>query len=124
MFIELAPFILRCVLNVLREPLAELVVRIKEAWHDEMQQSPQLYTAASINREVQIVEKSRTLHGILDRCACQKQAIPTVKAEQGLPANASSVLDILGFVEYHVLPLDPLKVLLVLGNLQSSQHAS
>jgi hypothetical protein len=74
--------------------------------------------------EVQIVEKARTLHGILDRCACQKQAIPTVKAEQGLPADASSILDILGFVEYHVLPLDPLKVLLVLGDLESSQHAS
>jgi hypothetical protein len=47
-----------------------------------------------------------------------------VKAEQGLPANAGSILDILGFVQYHVLPLDPLKVLLVLGDLQSYQHTS
>jgi hypothetical protein len=64
------------------------------------------------------------LHGILDRRACQEQAIPTVKAEQGLPADAGGILDILSFIEYHVLPLDPLKVLLVLGDLQNYQHAS
>ena len=46
-----------------------------------------------------------------------------MKAEQSLPADTGSILDILGFVEYHVLPLDPLKVLLVLGNLQRYQHA-
>jgi hypothetical protein len=40
-----------------------------------------------------------------------------MKAEQGFPPDASGVLDILGFVEYHVLPLDPLKVLLILGDL-------
>ena len=43
MFVEFAAFILCCVLNVLGEPLAELVVRVKEAWHNEMQQSPQFY---------------------------------------------------------------------------------
>jgi hypothetical protein len=47
-----------------------------------------------------------------------------VKAEQGLPANAGSILDILGFVQNHVLPLDPLKVLLVLGDLEGYQHTS
>lgn len=36
MFIESATFILSCVLNILREPLVELVVRIEEAWHDKM----------------------------------------------------------------------------------------
>jgi hypothetical protein len=36
MFVEFAAFVLSCVLNVLGEPLAELVVRVKETWHDEM----------------------------------------------------------------------------------------
>ncbi len=47
-----------------------------------------------------------------------------MKPEQGLPTNTGSILDILRFVEYHVLPLDPLKVLLVLGDLRGYQHAS
>jgi hypothetical protein len=64
-----------------------------------------------------MVKKARTLHGILNRCARQKQAISTVKAEQRLPSNASSVLNVLGFVKYHVLPFDPLEVLLILGHL-------
>jgi len=36
MFVEFAAFILGRILDVLREPLVELVVRIKEGWHDEM----------------------------------------------------------------------------------------
>ena len=55
MFVEFAAFIFRCVLDVFGEPFVELVVRIKKAWHDEMQQSPQLYTADSIDGEIQIV---------------------------------------------------------------------
>ena len=55
MFIEFAAFIFSCVLNVFGEPFVELVVRIKKAWHDEMQQSPQLYAVDSINEEIHIV---------------------------------------------------------------------
>jgi len=51
MFVEFAAFIFSCVLNVFGEPFVELVVRIKKAWHNEMQQSPQLYAADSINRD-------------------------------------------------------------------------
>lgn len=123
MFVEFAAFIFSCVLDVFGEPFVELVVRIKKAWHYEMQQSPQLYAADSINGGP-YSWKLRTLHGILNRCTRQKQAIPTVKAEQGLPTHAGSIFDILGFVEDHVLPLDPLKVLLVLRDLRSYQHAS
>jgi hypothetical protein len=36
MFVEFAAFILSRVLDILREPLVELVVRIEESWHDEM----------------------------------------------------------------------------------------
>ena len=124
MFVEFAAFIFSCVLDVFGEPFVELVVRIKEAWHDEMQQSPQLYVADLINGENPDNWRSRTLHGILNRCTRQKQAVSTVKAEQGLPTHAGCILDILGFIEYHVLPLDPLKVLLILRDLRSYQHAS
>ena len=40
-----------------------------------------------------------------------------MEAEQRLPPDTSGVFDILSFVEYHVLPFDPLKVLLILGDL-------
>jgi len=81
MFVEFAAFIFSRVLDVFGEPFVELVVGIKKAWHDEMQQSPQLYAADSINGEDPYSWKSRTLHGILNRCARQKQPIPTVKAK-------------------------------------------
>ena len=55
MFVEFAAFIFCSVLDVFGEPFVELVVRIKKTWHDEMQQSPQLYTADSINGEIQMV---------------------------------------------------------------------
>lgn len=58
MFVEFAAFIFSCVLDVFGEPFVELVVRIKKTWHDEMQQSPQLYATDSINGEIQIVENS------------------------------------------------------------------
>jgi hypothetical protein len=36
MFVEFAALILGSVLDILGEPLVELVVRIEECWHDEM----------------------------------------------------------------------------------------
>jgi hypothetical protein len=56
MFVEFAAFIFSCILDVFGEPFVELVVRIKKAWHDEMQQSPQLYATNSINGGIQIIE--------------------------------------------------------------------
>lgn len=55
MFVEFAAFIFSCVLDVFGEPFVEFVVRIKKTWHDEMQQSPQLYAAETINGEIRIV---------------------------------------------------------------------
>lgn len=55
MFVEFAVFIFSCVLDVFGEPFVELVVGIKKAWHDEMQQGPQLYAANLIIGEVHIV---------------------------------------------------------------------
>jgi len=51
MFVEFAAFIFSCIFDVFGEPFVELVVRIKKAWHDEMQQSPQLYAADSKSKE-------------------------------------------------------------------------
>ena len=56
MFIESATFILGSILDVLREPLVELIVRIEEGWHDEMQESPQLCVPDCIDKQLRIVE--------------------------------------------------------------------
>ncbi len=46
-----------------------------------------------------------------------------METEQRFPPDTGSILDILSFVEYHVLPFDPLKVLLILGDLDSYRRA-
>ncbi|KAH6603254.1 hypothetical protein Trco_008029 [Trichoderma cornu-damae] len=83
---------LRVGLDVLGKPFAELVVRIEERRHDEVQQGPQL------------------LHVVLDGGAGEQQAVPAVEAEQALPAGAGRALDGLGLVENHVLPSHLLEV--------------
>ena len=47
-----------------------------------------------------------------------------METEQRFPPDTSGVFDILSFVEYHVLPFDPLEVLLILGDLYSHRRAS
>ena len=89
-----------------------------------MQQGPQLCEAVCIRWLASSDWKAHTLHGVLYRCTRQKQAIATMETEQRFPPNASSILDVLSFVEYHVLPFDSLKVLLILGDLDSRRRAS
>ena len=43
--VELASLVLCGILNVLREPFVELVVRVKQGRHDEVEQGPQLWIA-------------------------------------------------------------------------------
>ena len=43
-FVELAALVLGRILDVLREPLVELVVRVEQARHDKVEQSPQFCT--------------------------------------------------------------------------------
>lgn len=50
-FVELAAFVLSSVLDVLGEPLVKLIMRVEQAWHNEMQQSPQFYTRATSTRD-------------------------------------------------------------------------
>ena len=40
--IQFTALVLRSILDVFREPLVELIMRIEQTWHDEMQQGPQL----------------------------------------------------------------------------------
>ena len=44
-----------------------------------------------------------------------------MESEKSLPADTRRVLDILSLVEDHILPFDPLKVLLILGDLEHHQ---
>jgi hypothetical protein len=62
-------------------------------------------------------EERQTLHVVLNRGTSQQKAISTLESEEGLPSNTGRVLDVLCFVENHILPLHPLEVLLILGDL-------
>lgn len=82
-------------LDVFGEPFVELLVRIEQRWHDEMQQGPQLG------------------HAVLNRCSRQQQPVSAVEPEEHLPASTRRALDGLRFIEHHVLPIDPVEVLVV-----------
>ena len=58
------------------------------------------------------------MHGVLDRGTSEQQPIATLEAEQRLPTSTGRVLDVLGLIENHILPFDPLEILLVLDDLQ------
>ena len=64
---------------------------VKKLGHDEVKQGPQLS------------------HRILDWCTREKEPVPSVKVKERLPSPTSVVLDRLGFVEDHVVPLDSLE---------------
>lgn len=61
--------------------------------------------------------KSRTLHGVLYRGPCEQQSVAALEAQKCFPPYARRIFDVLSLVENHVLPLDTLKVLLVLRDL-------
>jgi len=89
-------------LDVLREPLREFVVRVEEGRHDEMEESPKF------------------VHRILNRSTGEKESISTTETEESLPSSRTGTLDRLRFVENHVLPLDLVEVFLVGDSLESS----
>lgn len=47
MLIELVPLILCCVLDILREPFAELIMRVEKRGHDEMKKGPEFLNEIS-----------------------------------------------------------------------------
>lgn len=99
MLVKPATLVLCSVFNVLREPLVELVVRVEQAWHDKVQQCPQL------------------LHGVLDGGSGKEQTITAIEPKERFPSRTGRILDVLGFVQDHVLPLLALEVLLILSYL-------
>lgn len=62
--------------------------------------------------------KFRTLHGVLYRGPREQQSVAALEAQKCFPPYTRRVLDVLSLVENHVLPLDTLKVLLVLRDLE------
>ena len=60
------------------------------------------------------------LHGVLDGCASEQEAVTTAEREQDLPAQTGATLDGLRLVEDHILPLDPVEILDILHHLQYS----
>ena len=90
--------ILRMRLDILGEPILELLKRIKKLRHDEMQQRPQFS------------------HGVLNGRAREKQTIPGMETQQGLPPLGIYVFNSLRLVQNHVLPLYPVENLEIAHN--------
>lgn len=114
-FVELAALVLRSILDIFGEPLVELIMRVKKAGHDEMEQCPELYVKVSDCRHCWHILLA--LHGVLNRCTSQKQTIATLESKQCLPPYTRGILDVLSLVEDHILPFHTLEILLVLSNL-------
>ena len=73
-------------LDILAEPLLELVVGVEQGRHHKVEQGPEL------------------CHRVLDRGPGQQKATPTLELQQHFPALTVGRLDGLGLVEDHVLP--------------------
>jgi hypothetical protein len=127
------------VLDVPREPLRELVVRVEEGRHDEVEESPEFCITSKIRERgkkgsvsfpMRVEKRSknalegrgRTMHRILNGRSGEEKSVSTVEAEEGLPSGGRRALDRLSFVEDHVLPLDPLKVLFIRYDLGTEIH--
>lgn len=72
-----------------REPLLEVLLAAEDLWHQEMHEGPQLHDI------------------ILQGGARQQQSPFGVEPEQGLPPLAFEVLNVLGFIQDHIVPLLP-----------------
>ena len=57
------------------------------------------------------------LHGILYRCASEQEAVATAEGQKYLPTQTGAALNGLGLIQYHVLPLDSVKILHILDHL-------
>ena len=81
-------------------------------------------TADESTTRLTVESVRRTLHGVLNRGTSQEQPITTLEAQQSLPPSTRRVLDILRLIQNHILPFDPLEVLLILSHqlITSNQH--
>ena len=67
MLVQFAALVLGSILDVFGEPLVELIMRVEQAGHDEVQQSPEFWSAVRTLAYTKIPVQSRTLHGVLNR---------------------------------------------------------
>ena len=70
---------------------------IEELGHNEMEQCPQLS------------------HRVLNRSSSQKQSISSLELQKYFPASTQVILDGLGLVQNHIIPLNLHEFGLVLG---------
>jgi len=61
------------------------------------------------------------LHIVLDGRASKEKTVATMKSKKRFPPDAGRILDILSFIENHVLPFDSGEILLILGNLKLNE---
>ena len=91
--------VLGVALDVLGEPLVELVVGVEQCGHDEVEQGPQLWgkkqhvSMSAPHTHTLTHTHSHTpphlSHGVLDGCTSQQQSVSTLELEQDLPAHAA-----------------------------------
>jgi hypothetical protein len=93
-------------------------VGIEQTWHDEVKECPQFLGQSERSRTE--TQRRLTLHVVLYWRTSQEEAIAAMESKKRLPPNAGRVLDVLSFVKNHILPFDPLEILLILGDLQTA----
>ena len=81
-----------------REPLLEVLLAAEDVRHEEVHEGPKLH------------------HVVLKRRPCQQQSSLGVESKQGLPPLALEVLNILGLIEDHVIPLLPSECEVILNH--------
>lgn len=67
-------------------------------WHQEVHQGPKLHDV------------------ILKRGSCQQKSSFRVESQKGLPSLALEILDVLGLVQDHIIPLFPSEGKVILDN--------
>ena len=77
--------------NIFGKPFLELLMIIKQLWHDEMKKCPKLS------------------HRVLNRCSRQQKPISCVEVKQCLPSSTLIVFNGLSFIKDHVMPFYSLK---------------
>jgi len=87
--------VLTVCLDVLGEPLIEQLMRIKEIRHHKVEQCPKF------------------CHIVLDRRTSEQQSVSRLEFLKGVPSLRQNILDSLGFVQNHELPLESLEGLLI-----------
>jgi len=96
---------------------------LNSSWESNRLGMMKCSSAQSSVQEVQVrsrnlLEQSsqHTLHVVLNWGSGQQQPVPAMESKQRLPTDTGRVLNVLSLVENHILPLDTLEVLLILGD--------